>query len=121
MSDKEAFDRLADSGCDIRNVLQAAKLIVSQRLVRKLCPHCLGKGCPSCFNGFTGRIALPETLVVSQALKEALRGSLPPTAGERETLAKTHCPHYIPLKEIAAQAVNKQLTTREEILRVIGE
>ena len=117
----EAFDRLADSGCDIRNVLQAAKLIVSQRLVRKLCQHCLGKGCPSCFNGFTGRIALPETLVVSQALKEALRGSLPPTAGEREALAKNHCPHYIPLKEIAAQAVNKQLTTREEILRVIGE
>ena len=94
----QAVTRLVDMGIDPYLVSSSVILVAAQRLVRKLCEHCrvqidvprkellavgvqeteLGDlqlygpnagGCPRCKNGYRGRMALLETLPLSQDLK----------------------------------------------------
>lgn len=56
-----ALERLRDIGVqtsDIRNLLRS---VLVQRLVRKVCDHCHGKGCDICeWDGHKGRIVISE-------------------------------------------------------------
>lgn len=117
----EAFDRLADLGCKIPYLLSAVKLVVAQRLLRKLCQNCFGDGCQKCVGGFTGRFAIAEVLTVTDALREEFNGQLPVTPKKRADAARLHCPGYRTLLEAALQAEKDKLTTRSEIERVLGQ
>ncbi len=92
------IERLLDM--DIERYLLGSALsgIVSQRLVKKLCPKCrksrntteyektlfkevLNKeinetyepvGCPECMNGYIGRVAVHEVLVIKEDIKDAI-------------------------------------------------
>ena len=92
------IERLIDM--DVPRYLLAASLegIVSQKLARKLCPHCKTKrptthyekeifktvtgkdileiydveGCEHCRDGYTGRIAIQEVLKINQNIRDAL-------------------------------------------------
>lgn len=96
------IERLLDM--DVERYLLASSLtgIVSQKLARKLCSHCrktrptnayekslikraLGKdvnevytsdGCDICGNGYHGRIALHEVLLINQEIKDAISGNV---------------------------------------------
>ena len=67
-----------------RHALAAAlSAVVSQRLVRRLCPKCsrphagqrLAVGCAQCaLTGFFGRVGLFELLEISDALRQAIAG-----------------------------------------------
>ncbi len=72
----------------VPNYLVAAGLagIVAQRLVRKLCPRCLGRGegCDACPDGYRGRIGIFQVLRVSEGLREEiLRGAGTPALRRR--------------------------------------
>jgi len=92
------IERLIDM--DVARYLLAASLegIISQKLARKLCPHCKTKrptthyekeifktvtgkdvleiydveGCEHCRDGYTGRIAIQEVLKINQNIRDAL-------------------------------------------------
>lgn len=92
------IERLLDM--NIERYLLGASLtgIVSQKLAKRLCPYCRGtrqttpyekqvfknslnidineiyeaKGCDKCHNGFAGRIALHEVLLINQDIRDAI-------------------------------------------------
>jgi len=117
----EAFDRLQDLGCNMSYLLSTVKAVVSQRLLRKACQKCHGSGCSHCFNGYTGRYAVPELLVLNEKFRTTCNGSLPNTKDAREALGKELCEGYVPLLEKAKMDAEQGKTTMEEVARVLGE
>jgi type IV pilus assembly protein PilB len=95
------LDRLVDIGVAPYLISSALNGIISQRLVRRICPNCReeyvptadelmdigldagdtrkfyrGKGCPACFGtGYRGRVAVFEILVLSHAMRLAVNRS----------------------------------------------
>jgi general secretion pathway protein E len=56
-----AKNRLRDLGVSPNELVYILRTILVQRLVRKLCPDCHGKGCDSCHGtGYQGRTAVTE-------------------------------------------------------------
>lgn len=133
----EALTRLEQMGIARWQLTSALRLIIAQRLVRRLCPHCReeqppanlpaslsseplphwsAKGCERCYSGYYDRLALFEILVVNEALKEAILANQ--TASVIEDIARRHGTHI--LIECGLQAVREGLTTLEEVWRVLG-
>lgn len=118
----EVFDRLQDLGLDIKYLLSATKMIVAQRLLRRICKSCFGNGCHTCRGtGYAGRFAIAEVLTLTDALREQLAGKLPPTRVRQEALAFEHVPYYMTLQMAAKEAINNKLTTVAEAERVLGK
>src|SRR5262249_6331312 len=64
---KGVLERLLALIPDCSAVAASLELILNQRLLRKLCVHCAGKGCAACLNtGYRGRIAAIEALRVTE-------------------------------------------------------
>ena len=134
------IDRLLDIGVEPYLISSALRGIVSQRLVRKVCPHCrrayapsreelelLGlpagdytfykaEGCSECFQtGYRGRTGVFEILDVTPALRRAIHDrSLP------DLEAALRDSTFQPLRENCAELVASGVTTVEEVLHVIG-
>ncbi|MEL6733283.1 MAG: GspE/PulE family protein, partial [Bacteroidota bacterium] len=95
-SSRDAITRLVDMGVEPYLLAAATRMIVAQRLVRLLCPHCKKKsdrmisesfqkrhqlhdhyepvGCPSCFyTGYKGRKAVYELLPITDDIRLAMR------------------------------------------------
>ena len=92
------IDRLLDIGVEGYLIADALNGVISQRLVRRVCPHCRkpytpspeelsaiglsadgehtfykGEGCPACFGtGYRGRTGIFEILVLTQRLRAAI-------------------------------------------------
>lgn len=137
------IERLLDM--DVERYLLASALegIVSQKLARKLCDKCkvkrpvtvseknlfktvLGqdvtevyapneRGCPNCRNGYKGRIAIQEVLLINQDIRDAI------SAGMR----KEELRHLVYNKDVITMLqdglfkVVAGFTTTEEILKLI--
>jgi len=72
-----AITRLSDIGVASYKIATAVKGVLAQRLVRRLCPRCSGKGtsCMACGgSGFRGRLALVEVIVGSPEFERAIAG-----------------------------------------------
>jgi len=135
--------RLLDLGLKPYVVASAIEAIIAQRLVRKICNKCSapteisaemrhklgehfqfddlefykGSGCPSCANtGYSGRVALYEILIPSENMKEIIASGA--TFLEISRLAKQE--GITSLIEDAYQKIKAELTTPDEILRVLG-
>ncbi len=135
-----AIPRLRDFG--LSNSLLATSVlgIISQRLVRKLCPYCLeeyqpseillekfnlskkeiylrGSGCDNCRGtGFLGRLALVEILPFSEKLKSQI-------AQDKDPLILRQIANeerFISFFDTARKRVLSGLTTVEEISRVLA-
>ena len=66
----ERLNALSD---DSNLVASQLRLIVNQRLVRKLCADCSGKGCAACFgSGLRGRVPFLEMLRLDEANQGAI-------------------------------------------------
>jgi general secretion pathway protein E len=134
--------RLLDLGVEAPLLGQALNLILSQRLVRRLCDACkksgplreapAGKaaealvgvtrvyhaaGCPRCMNtGYSGRLGIFELLNAPKDLRDLILKS--PSAQQlREALGQTV---YSSLRESAYQLVARGLTSLDEVNRVLG-
>ena len=136
-----SIDRLLDIGVEPYLIAGAVRGIISQRLVRKICPRCCqaytpteeeaallelpwrddlkfyrGAGCPDCFQtGYRGRTAVFEILPVTPEIRRAIhRRDL------KELEEAVHHSTFQPLLVNCAQLVTQGVTTTEEILRIVG-
>lgn len=137
-STSETLIRLQQMGVARWMISSALTLVVAQRLVRKLCPHCKQRlsdpvvlspnlwpsalprwqanGCQHCYHGFYGRTALFEVLTVTPALRQLIASGASAQALEahlQQTGTGT-------LFENGCRAVEQGMTSFEEILRVLG-
>ncbi|MGD9423658.1 type II secretion system protein GspE [Pantoea sp. NSTU24] len=137
-STAETLTRLRQMGIPGYLLGPALKLIVAQRLVRRLCPHCRqpaqavahypaelwpgtlqtwrAPGCDHCFSGYFGRLALFELLPVNARLQNAIAADMP--LDSLLTLAKQQ--GLRPLLASGLEAVSRGDTSLEEMQRVIG-
>jgi type II secretory ATPase GspE/PulE/Tfp pilus assembly ATPase PilB-like protein len=132
-----AVTRLSDLGVPRFLVASAVLGVAAQRLVRVLCPHCLGwgeptedivrqfpsgtrlpsrvphaVGCPECDGeGYKGRTGIFELLTVDDPLREAI------VRGEPETVLR-RISGMAPLLDDGMEKVEAGTTTLEEVLRV---
>lgn len=137
-STTETLVRMGQMGVPGYMLASALRLVIAQRLVRKLCPYCRqpaeaiahfpasvwpgtvqnwrAVGCDRCFSGYYGRQALFEMLPVSPALQNALAQNASP-----EDLAKIAFQQGMePLFVSGLHSVNRGDTTLEELTRVTG-
>lgn len=137
------FERLADIGVEPYLTSSAMLGIISQRLVRKICPKCKdtytpttheinlmggeeavkgikfykGSGCPYCSDtGYYGRTGVFEILIMNQELRRAL------VAGEpRSELLRIASENgFVSLRENCMELIRNGVTTPSEMARIIN-
>ena len=135
-----SIDRLLDIGVEPYLIAGAVKGIVSQRLLRKVCPHCRkpykpsaeeaealgleageyifykGEGCGECFGtGYRGRTGVFEILTINPAIRRAIHAR---SLKELETAVEAADFH--PIMENCRKLVLDGVTSTEEVHRVLG-
>lgn len=135
--------RLIDMGAPGYLVASALRAVVAQRLVRRVCEHCVeekapdegqatwltvlsgeapgqhtyhkGRGCQSCnFTGYSGRIGVYELLELDLPMMDALRRN---DAEGFAKAARQH-EHYRPLALTALDYARQGITSVDEVLRL---
>ena len=135
------IERLIDMGVERYLLASSLTGIISQKLARRLCPHCkvkrptnqyekdlfkdaLGKnideiytaeGCENCNNGYEGRIPIHEVLIMTQDVNDAISEKLPKEK-MRELVYKSGVTTM--LQDGLQKVVNGE-TSVEEILKII--
>lgn len=75
---KGVFERLLVMCPDKYTAVASVALVLNQRLVRRVCPACHGKGCEACLGtGHRGRVPVVEWVAVDEALRTTLRAQGP--------------------------------------------
>ena len=135
------IERLLDMDVERYLLSSALSGIISQKLARKLCPNCrktrktndyekdlfkkvlnkdvdeiyVNEGCEECGNGYKGRIAIHEVLLVNQDIKDAISSNM-----RKEDLRHlVYKSNVATLLQDGLEKVIEGLTTFEEILKVI--
>ncbi len=138
---KSSIDRLLGIGVEPYLIAGAVKGIISQRLVRRICPHCKtpykpdenelsllhleedeefkfykGEGCAECFyTGYRGRIAVFEILVLNSDMRHAIQKN--DMVALEEAISKSDFrPILVNCKELVLDGV----TTAKEVSRAIS-
>jgi type IV pilus assembly protein PilB len=135
------ISRLVDIGIPPYMVASSVTMVLSQRLARKLCPHCktvhddvdpkelelLGfsseeipdltiydpKGCAECNNGYKGRVGLFELMEVTEDVSKAINASVP-----EDQLRKIAVQEGMtPLREAGLKKIRQGVTTIKEVLK----
>ncbi len=113
-----AIPRLIDIGVRPFLLSGSINLIIAQRLVRRLCSACKGRGCGQCSStGYKGRIAIIETLKITPKIEELINRN--GSVSDYEKAAREE--GMVPMYEDGMEKVNQGLTTQEEIKRVTAE
>jgi type IV pilus assembly protein PilB len=137
-----AIDRLRDLGVEPYLIGGSVRGIISQRLVRRICPYCReevkpdpetldlvglknvpgmhyyhGKGCHMCFDtGYRGRIGVFEILAMNAQLRDAISSGI--NGSElRNAVSKMN---FTPMIVNGRELVKEGVTTAEELLRVVA-
>lgn len=135
------IERLLDMDVERYLLSSAIAGIISQKLARKLCPHCrklrpaneyekdlfkrvLGKnitelytteGCEECGHGFKGRIAIHEVLLINQEIKDAISNNV-----RKDDLRElVYRNDVTTLLQDGLEKVLEGQTTFEEVLKLI--
>jgi len=137
-----AIDRLLDMGVERFLISSALKGVVSQRLVRKICPYCReayapsaeeqqklrlpyeadrvfyrGRGCSRCFNtGYRGRTAVFEILTVNQNIRRGIADAVP-YSQLRQLIDDSD---FEPLINDCVRLVETGVTTVDEAYRTVN-
>jgi type IV pilus assembly protein PilB len=137
-----AITRLIDMGIDRYLIASSLRLVLAQRLVRKICTHCKqpinlpkeillkagfneaelddiklynGKGCSHCLDtGYKGRMAIFEVLPISEDIREMIINSKDENTIRQKALKEG----MLTLKQDGLQKVKQGITTLEEVLSV---
>ena len=135
-----SIDRLLDIGVEPYLIAGAVKGIISQRLLRRICPHCKksyapspeeqaalglepgeyrfykGEGCGECFGtGYRGRTGVFEILSMNPALRRAIH-----SRSLKDLEAAMEKTDFHPLIENCRKLVLDGVTSSEEVHRVLG-
>ncbi len=139
------IERLVDMGVEPYLVASALKGVLSQRLVRRVCPNCRqpyhpteeeqqslglpydpervfykGKGCPHCFDtGYRGRTAVFEIFPLTIDVRRMVARGAGREAIERKLTDPAS--GFVSLKDSAIKLVEEGVTTTDEVLRVVYE
>jgi len=139
------IERLEDIGVEPYLIASALRGVISQRLVRRICPHCReeytpddeelsalgiqaepgmkfyrGKGCPHCFDtGYHGRIAVFEMLMMNSRVRRMIADRR--SRVEIEAELKRPENGFVSLRDNAMRLVREGITTTEEMQRVVSE
>ncbi len=139
------IDRLRDIGVEPYIIAGALKGVISQRLVRRVCPDCReaytptaeeceslgiemepglqlyrGTGCPKCYNtGYCGRVAVFEMLPVTRSVRTLIYEQRGRDAIEAEL--KRPGNNFVSLRDNALRLMREGTTTGEEVLRIVNE
>ena len=135
------IERLVDMGVEKYLLSSSLTGIISQKLARKLCPDCRSQrptndyekklfkkvlnkdvdyvytveGCEKCSNGYSGRIAIHEILLINEEIKDAISNNL-----DREDLRElVYNSDVVTLLQDGLEKVIDGLTTVEELLKII--
>jgi type II secretory ATPase GspE/PulE/Tfp pilus assembly ATPase PilB-like protein len=104
------FERLLVLCPDHSAVASSIDLVLNQRLIRRLCVGCAGKGCRACLNtGYRGRLPLVEWLRSSDVIRRQILSS--------DIGGLTADP---PLEDRARALIGANLTNEAEVRRVLG-
>jgi general secretion pathway protein E len=107
---KGVVERLLVMCSDRYAVISALSVIVNQRLMRKLCVSCGGKGCGGCLQtGYLGRMPVAEVAAIEESMRIRLRTDGPGVISPQPTLA-----------EAALELVAKGRTNQAEFERLFG-
>ena len=138
--------RLINMGIEPYLVAGTVRLVIAQRLIRRICPDCKepkvlepqekdwlnaiyrkdignfsffkGKGCNQCNGtGYHGRLAVHEFLELDEAMNDALRSG----NAERFTQIVRLDPNYIGLAQCALKQAMDGNSTVEEVFRITTE
>ncbi len=140
-----AIDRLEDIGVEPYLISATLRGVISQRLVRRICPYCaeeytptaddearlgikiepgtkfkVGKGCQHCFNtGYSGRIAVFEIMLVTPKIRDLITKK----AGREAILEELKKPenNFVSLKEAGIKLIYEGITTVYEVMRITNE
>ncbi len=141
----ETATRLLDMGVEGYILASALQVIIAQRLVRRICEHCIeeieiqaaqktwltkalkiesktinfkqGKGCHHCGNsGYRGRIGVYELLEMNFQTLDALRRH----DSAAFTEAAINTPGFRPFTECALDFAKQGITTVNEVIRITG-
>jgi MSHA biogenesis protein MshE len=141
----ETATRLLDMGVEGYILAGALKVIIAQRLVRRICPYCIepvqiepgqmiwleksqnkdysqsqfkqGSGCNQCnHTGYKGRIGVYELLSLDTETLNALRAN----DAVAFTKAAMQTPGFIRFSTCAAEYAEQGITTVSEVLRITG-
>ena len=136
------IDRLLDMGVESFLISSALKGVISQRLVRRICPNCKeeyapteeeqkmlrlpysparkfyrGKGCPMCFHtGYRGRTAVFEILTITAPIRQAIADNVP----HSKLMELIHESDFAPLINDCVRLVQEGVTTVEEAYRTVN-
>jgi type IV pilus assembly protein PilB len=112
-----AIPRLIDMGIDPYLVASTISLVIAQRLVRKIC-DCGGVGCGDCANsGYKGRTLVGETLTID----EEMRAYIMARVSFKEVTRYARASGLTTMYEDGMNKVERGITTKEEVLRVLHE
>ena len=138
----DAIYRLNDLGIDLSHIANSVLAVISQRLVRKLCPFCKRKvsikketlpesfreefekdttemrvykarGCSCCQRGYKGRTVIAEVLEFDPSVRDMV------AAGKLDQL-KSSKKDGLSLKQDVSRLIREGVTTFEEAERIVG-
>ncbi len=113
-----SIPRLLDLGITLHDLSACLVGIMSQRLMRKLCIDCRGKGCEKCYqSGYSGRVGVAELLVANDDMKMQM---LSQDFSVKEMLANPDN-GFKNMREYAENLVKEGATNIEEVTRVLGK
>ena len=125
-----AITRLANLGLEPYKIAESLCAVLSQRLLRSLCPSCkrllkdgeaqasAGSGCQHCnHTGFLGRVPVAELLTPSEELRAAIAGG----ANPQEIRSAMRAAGYPTMRDRALQLVALGVTSIEEVNRVLTD
>lgn len=128
----ETLTRLQTMGIAAYNIICSLSLIIAQRLVRKLCPHCKqvetiqipklkfphyrAVGCKHCRQGYLGRTAIYELLTLNDSLITLL---LQPNTTVADIIAEAEHNEFKPLYAVGLELIKQGVTSLTELNRVI--
>ncbi len=136
-----AIDRLKDLGIEPYLIASALRGVISQRLVRQICPNCRqeitpdpmlldyvgmqnsagmhfyqGRGCHQCFDsGYRGRTGVFEILTMNAKIRDLVASGVP----SEELRKAISSSDFTPMIVNARQLVKEGKTTLNEVVRTI--
>ena len=110
--------RMIDMGVEPFLLSSSLLGVLAQRLVRKLCPACQGKGCDECgFTGYQGRTGVFELMTVNDRIRELIHNR----SSEADIRDAALAAGMTLMRDDGDRLVREGITSREEVLRVTRE
>jgi general secretion pathway protein E len=110
-----AVTRLTDMGVEPYLISASVLGVLAQRLLRKTCVACAGRGCAACgHTGYQGRTGIYELMVSDDALRAAIHHGAP----ETELRALALQGGMTLLRDDGQRLVDAGISTAEELWRV---